>query len=600
MIHEDLAVFFDRSIEPPQANYTEAGGSAYVTGVANPMAAAAALRFTDESPFLAPRIIAQLPEPIRSQFRISLRAYNNAHVESGVRGARLRFGMNEIGLITSEARVAATITFKQDNTIQAKGDLPGSDGALLALPIALQTEYRVDVVVNVDLVNGFSYQYDGAGMTLAPGAYHVFVDGELLPGMPADGLPFALAAGSDYAAWVGVNGGAIDLIGFVSATADTGVDWFFSDMHLHTGASIDYDPDGIDPDPDPGASIILFDELNSFFTDVAPAAPAADNRVEVVPQEQNPIGTGAGLRWVNNSASVLTRAIGTLTAPLAEPFRVRIDAFNNTLSGGNTAGARFRVGNAASGGITAEARVPLTLTFRNDNRIQAKYASAGAAVTLSQAIPAGEVVTVDLVVNTRGSEAFTYRTEDGERGLNPESFDVWVNGGLLTGSPVGGFAFHRLAGGAGGDFVPGSIDQLGWFGSSTETGADWVFDNVILHTGANIHLDGMAPVTVEQYFGAAAASAGNWRAHTGFGWLETAAFPWIYHAQHGWLEAVGAGGELWTFHDAALGWWSVLPEHAAYLFVHAQEKWLYCDPLSHAPERWFYAFDTQSWFMESP
>jgi hypothetical protein len=239
MLGGDLAIFFDRSIEPGPELYDETfGGSALVTGGGNPLGDGAALRFTDQSAFIAPRLIGLLEPAITTQFRISLKAYNNVYVEGGTRGARLRFGVNEVGLITTESRVAATITFKQNNTIQAKGDLPDDPGALLVQPIELQTPYAVDIIVNVHRTESYTYPYRGMSMTLNPESYHVMVDGTLLPGMPATGLGLALAAGGEYAGWRESFGGAVDLIGFVSATGDTGVDWYFSDMILATGDDI--------------------------------------------------------------------------------------------------------------------------------------------------------------------------------------------------------------------------------------------------------------------------------------------------------------------------------------------------------------------------
>lgn len=245
MIGPDLSVFFSRSIDPVQELYNDAsGGSTWVTGESNPLGGEGALRFTDQSGSMSVRILGLLEQLETTQFRISMRAYNNFFVEGGTRGARLRFGVNEVGLMTSEARTAATITFKQDNTIQAKGDLPDDPGALLALPIELQTAYDVDIIVNVDRTNNFVYNYYESEMTLGPAAYHVMVNGALLPEMPATGLPFALTSGSDYAGWTESFGGAVDQIGFVSATADTGVDWYFADMVYATGADISIEGSG--------------------------------------------------------------------------------------------------------------------------------------------------------------------------------------------------------------------------------------------------------------------------------------------------------------------------------------------------------------------
>jgi hypothetical protein len=248
MIGPDLPVFFNRSFDPAFGAYdAEIGGADWVTGAANPLGGDGALRFTDQSGFVAPRILGKLDEPITTQFRISMRAYNNVHVAGGSRGARLRFGANDVGLMTSEIRTAATITFKQDNTIQAKGDLPGSAGALVAQPIALQTAYEVDIIVNVHRTSSYTYQYRGTELTLEPASYHVMVDGVLLPGMPAAGLGFALVAGSDYAAYAESFGGLVDQIGFVSASADIGVDWYFADMVLATGADIPLAGDPVTP-----------------------------------------------------------------------------------------------------------------------------------------------------------------------------------------------------------------------------------------------------------------------------------------------------------------------------------------------------------------
>lgn len=253
MIAPDLSTTFNRSIDPTlEASTVGVGGTFYVTGEDNPMSADAAMRFQDESDFVAVRAVAQLPEPVDA-LRISTTAMNNAFVEGGARGARLRITNDIIGLITSEARVPLTVTFKQDNTIQAKGDLPDSPNALIQHPIELNTEYDVDIFINVSNSSSLNYNFQGSSYTLVPESYHVFVDGELIAGIPVDGLGFAISAsGAEYVTFrdSALGSATVDQIGFVSATADDGVDWYFSNMLIMTGDSISDEGNGGPVDPE--------------------------------------------------------------------------------------------------------------------------------------------------------------------------------------------------------------------------------------------------------------------------------------------------------------------------------------------------------------
>lgn len=246
MIDSDLDATFNRSIEPTLAASTESAGTFYVTGGDNPMSADAAMRFIDDSEFVFVRTVAQLPEPVDA-LRISVTAMNNLFVEDGSRGARLRITNDIIDLVTSESRVPLTVTFKQDNTIQAKGDLPDSPNALIQHPIELHTEYDVDIFINVSDSNSLTYNFNGSSHTLVPESYHVFVDGELIVGIPADGLGFAItSSGADYVSFrdSALGSATVDQIGFVSATADAGVDWYFSNMFIMTGDSISDEGNG--------------------------------------------------------------------------------------------------------------------------------------------------------------------------------------------------------------------------------------------------------------------------------------------------------------------------------------------------------------------
>lgn len=241
MIVPDLSTSFNRSISPDLVASTEGtAGTFYVTGTDNPMTADAAMRFQSVSEFVAVRTVAQLPEPVDA-VRISTTAMNNLFVEGGPRGARLRVTNDIVGLITSEARVPLTITFKQDNTIQAKGDLPDSPNALIQHPIEINTEYDVDIFINASDANSLSYNFQGSAYTLVTESYHVFVDGLLIDGIPVDGLKFAITnSGADYVSFrnSALGSATIDQIGFVAATADVGVDWYFSNMRIMTGDSI--------------------------------------------------------------------------------------------------------------------------------------------------------------------------------------------------------------------------------------------------------------------------------------------------------------------------------------------------------------------------
>lgn len=103
----------------------------------------------------------------------------------------------------------------------------------------------------------------------------------------------------------------------------------------------------------------------------------------------------------------------------------------------------------------------------------------------------------------------------------------------------------------------------------------------------------------EDYFGPMDPIHQAWHELDGFGRFDTARYPWIYHEQHGWLLAEGAGGGWWTFHDQAIGWWSVDPRSPYHHYIHDRAKWYFCDPDAAAPNRWYYDCQGRLWASEA-
>ncbi len=354
-------------------------------------------------------------------------------------------------------------------------------------------------------------------------------------------------------------------------------------VDLSTGEDPPPDIETVDPEG-PGVDHILFDGDFSFFTDTRPEFATTFAAVELIEPQDNPVGLGSGLYFLDNDEFVPVRAIGTLQEPVEDFFRLSLYAQALMISD-NTRGARLRFGNTTAGLVTSESRTAFTVTFRNDNHVQAKFDVDGVSQTSDLALPVDEPARIDIVTNVGTEIALRYTYLGEEYILLPEHYHLFVDHEPMPGMPAHGYEFH-FASGPEYEANRGEIDIIGWVSATADTNAEWVFNDVRLYRGNRIHYH-----PADDYYMGFTAQDEDWLQVDGFGWLAwTDAFPWSHHHRHGWLYAAGHGGRTWVFHDSALGWLLARSAHPRAFFHFESQTWILHDGTSATPNRRFYQF----------
>lgn len=218
--------------------------------------------------------------------------------------------------------------------------------------------------------------------------------------------------------------------------------------------------------------------------------------VQTVPEGSSPMADGNAIRLFDFSPDDKPELQGELAAPLLEPFQIDFQSFDRSTVASSSA-IRFRLANSGSS-ISSESRSALSLSWQSDGEFTAKYnGSADGSTTDVDTTSSEQLVGVqDITMIANGALAgtYTYNAFGVERTLNPQSYDIYINGELLNDSMDGdanhddfknGLLFHDRPTD---DFdATLGIQRFGLIGSSnSNVNPDVIFDNIILRTGDDI------------------------------------------------------------------------------------------------------------------
>ena len=219
--------------------------------------------------------------------------------------------------------------------------------------------------------------------------------------------------------------------------------------------------------------------------------------IQLIPEADSPFGTGNAMRMLDLYNEDKPELQGEFAAPLLEPFRIDFQSFDQSQNDSSSA-IRFRMANTGKS-ITSEGRSTFSLSWQADGEFTAKYQGTADGDpndvdTKSSDVLEG-VQDITLIANGGLSDSYSYNVFGLDRTLDPLSYDVYINGELLNSSMEGddshddfknGLAFHTIRSAA--DYDPSlGIQRFGLVGSSNaNVDPDYIFDNIIVSTGANI------------------------------------------------------------------------------------------------------------------
>jgi hypothetical protein len=254
------------------------------------------------------------------------------------------------------------------------------------------------------------------------------------------------------------------------------------------GARRIYDPHTVEPEKyyrlkvestgTPPHVIELFTETiePSIWNDhIDASTPSNGNVVVTAPTVFN---DGDALRMYDLSNADKPELQGDLAAPLLDPFRVDFRSFNQSANA-STKAIRFRMANHGDS-VTSESRVAFSLSWRANGTVTASYeGGGGTAPTVSSSALAG-VHDITLIAFPATSGNFTYTLFGGTRTLNPTSYDVYIDGGLLNTAFANGLPFTLTK--STGVYDPAlGLGRFGLHGSSnSDVDPDYLFDNILL------------------------------------------------------------------------------------------------------------------------
>lgn len=196
-----------------------------------------AMRIYDLDAGEKPELQGELASPLLGAFRIDFQSLDQS---TGVLdpGAALRFRMGNSGdSITSENRVAFSLSWQADGELTAKHSDPGDgvgdvDTLSSAALVGVQT---ITLVANGAASGTYSYNLFGGSRTIDPLSYDVYINGTLLNTAFATGLAFHEdKTGSIYNPALGLQ--RFGIVG--SSDADFDPDYQFDNIVLRTGVHI--------------------------------------------------------------------------------------------------------------------------------------------------------------------------------------------------------------------------------------------------------------------------------------------------------------------------------------------------------------------------
>lgn len=218
--------------------------------------------------------------------------------------------------------------------------------------------------------------------------------------------------------------------------------------------------------------IETFESL-SAFNDISPSSPTATAGVTLADATTTPAnlaGPGSGMRFFDYSTSASVRALQDIVLPKA--FKLEVAFYNHNVDSTDTfQGPTLRFGNTGAS-LASSTNATFYINFRKDNAIRAYY--FGNAYGEVQVSP-GAAHTLTIYVNADTTESVTYEGPSAARTLGPMTFDAYVNG-VRIGTAANGLPFMNPSG-----YTPANgIGRFGFNTSSTHTGADFSFDNLII------------------------------------------------------------------------------------------------------------------------
>ena len=183
---------------------------------------------------------------------------------------------------------------------------------------------------------------------------------------------------------------------------------------------------------------------------------------------------------------------GELASALLSPFRIDFQSYNQSTNDTSNA-IRFRMANLGDS-ISSESRSAFSVSWQADGELTAKYqgiadGNPGDVDTLSSD-PLVGVHDITMIANGAISGNFYYGLFGETRSLQPLSYDVYIDGVLLNDSAdpdfANGMKFTLLYSQATYDPTLG-LQRHGLLGNSdSAVDPDYLFDNIILRTGADM------------------------------------------------------------------------------------------------------------------
>ena len=205
-------------------------------------------------------------------------------------------------------------------------------------------------------------------------------------------------------------------------------------------------------------------------------------------------GTGDALRMYDFNTTDKPELQGEFASALKSAYRIDFQSLNQSANA-STKAIRFRMANSGQS-VTTEDHTAFSLSWQADGKITAKYSDSGLSDgdatdvdTKSTAVLTG-VHDVTIVGNNDTSATYAYSLFGESRVLNPQSYDVFIDGVLLNSGSDAWYAngMKYTLENSDANYDPAlGIQRFGLFGSgSSDVDPDVEFDNIVLRTGNDI------------------------------------------------------------------------------------------------------------------
>ncbi|MEQ9461241.1 MAG: PEP-CTERM sorting domain-containing protein [Phycisphaeraceae bacterium] len=202
----------------------------------------------------------------------------------------------------------------------------------------------------------------------------------------------------------------------------------------------------------------------------------------------SPFGTGNALRLYDFSTEDKPELQKDLDAPITGAFRVDFSSFDNSVNDSSSA-IRFRMANTGDS-ISSESRSAFSLSWQADGEVTAKSEGGFGSVATKSSDALVGVQQITMVGNAAVAGNYDYTLFGVSRSLNPQSYDVYINGVLFNDSSdadeINGLEFTLTK--SAGNYDPAlGLGRLGLIGSSnSNVDPDVFYDNIILRTGDDV------------------------------------------------------------------------------------------------------------------